>query len=98
MPIYEYSCEKGHRTEVFRKMTDEHPVEIKCNSCPRTATRVFAPPAVVDDFPEHYNWSIGAVVKNRAHHKQLQKEHGLQDYEVLKEGPQTSKLRKMGYL
>jgi putative FmdB family regulatory protein len=98
MPNYEYACEKGHRTEIFRHMKDKHPSLVKCGSCPRLASRIFAAPVVVDDFPEHFNVSMGTVVKNRAHHKQLQKERGLQDYEVRREGPMTSRLRKEGLL
>lgn len=97
MPLYEYECEKGHHTEKFQAMNDAHPLEIKCDSCPRTATRVFAPAAVRPDFPEHYNISMGCVVKNRKHHEQLQRERGLQDWVPKKESPMFSKLRKEGY-
>jgi putative FmdB family regulatory protein len=98
MPMYEYECPNGHRTEKFRHMNDEHPRTIECEKCHVGASRVFSPPAVKDDFPEHFNWSFGCVVKNRAHHRRLQRERGVQDWEPRSEGPGTSKLRKEGLL
>ena len=41
-------------------------------------------PGVIPDFPTHYNISMGRMVKNRAHHKQLQKELGCQDWEPVR--------------
>ncbi len=79
-------------------MREEHPKTIDCDRCFKLAYRVFFTPAIVDDFPEHYNISMDCVVKNRADHKRIQKERGLQDYEVLREGPMTEKLRKEGLL
>lgn len=87
MPIYEYQCEKGHVTEKFRGMNDRHPKTVKCKSCPGRAKRIYSRPGVVPDFPDHYNWSMGCVVKNRAHHKQIQKERGLQDWEPCGNSP-----------
>jgi len=55
-------------------------------------------PFVLKDFPEHFNVSLGCVVKSRAHHQQLQRERGLQDWSPVKESPQLSKLRREGYL
>jgi putative FmdB family regulatory protein len=37
MPTYDYECPKGHRFEVFQKMTDE-PVAV-CPECGAAATR-----------------------------------------------------------
>jgi len=37
MPTYDYECPKGHRFEVFQKMTDE-PVAV-CPECGAPATR-----------------------------------------------------------
>ena len=96
-PIYEYECEQGHRSEKFRHMGDEHPRAVPCDSCPLEATRVFSPAAVKPDFPEHFNYSMGCIVKNRKHHEQLQRERGLQDWIPKRESPMFSKLRKQGY-
>jgi hypothetical protein len=41
---------------------------------------------------------MGMVIKNRAHHKQIQREKGLQDWSPVKESPMLSKLRKEGCL
>jgi len=37
MPTYDYQCSKGHRFEVFQKMTDEPVAE--CPKCGAPATR-----------------------------------------------------------
>ena len=96
-PIYEYRCQAGHRTEIFQRMAEEHPPSVQCASCPKPALRVFSPAAVREDFPSHWNWSLGCLVKNRAHHERLQRELNLQDWVPVKESPQLSKLRKQGY-
>lgn len=85
MPLYPFECPDGHVTEKVYGMNEEKPKAVKCGSCRRKAKRVYtSAPSVVPDFPEHYNVSMGCVVKNRAHHKQIQKERGLQDYEPVK--------------
>jgi len=96
-PLYDYVCEKGHVTEQFRHMSDPEPGVVRCGSCPHLASRVFAPPAVIDDFPEHVSIAFGCVVKNRAHHRELQRIHGTHDWQPVKEAPLFSKLRKEGY-
>jgi hypothetical protein len=42
---------------------------------------------VIPDFPEHYNHSLGMVIKNRAHHRQIQRERHLQDWEPTNNSP-----------
>jgi putative FmdB family regulatory protein len=81
MPLYEFECPAGHVTGKIYRMNDERPVTVSCDRCNQRARRIFSRPTVVDDFPEHFNISIGEIVKNRAHLKQIQKERGLQDYE-----------------
>ena len=87
MAVYEYSCKKGHVTSRFQNMKDSHPKTVKCDTCPGRANRIFSKPAVVDDFPEHFNISLGEVVKNRAHLKRIQAERGLQDWEPTRDSP-----------
>lgn len=87
MPRYDYECPDGHVTEKVRPMRGPHPKTVRCGSCRRMAKRVFSRPAVLDDFPEHYNWSMGCIVKNRKHHRQIQKEKGLQDWEHCRNSP-----------
>ena len=43
--------------------------------------------SVIPDFPEHFNVSMGCVVKNRAHHRAIQRERGLQDWEPTNNSP-----------
>ena len=87
MPLYDYQCDNGHTTEIFAGMNDDRPKVLRCETCGCGAHRVFSTPVVVDDFPEHFNVSIGEVVKNRAHLKRIQKERGLQDYEKPRHSP-----------
>lgn len=97
MPRYDYACSAGHVTEKVRPMRATHPRTVRCGSCPRRASRVFTRTSVVDDFPEHFNWSFGCVVKNRQHYQQIQKERGLQDWAPVKDHPLHSRLRKEGF-
>jgi len=87
MAIYEYRCRIGHVEQLVQSMAARHPKTVKCKVCQRRAARIFSTPAVVDDFPEHFNVSLGCVVKNRAHHKQLQRDRNLQDWEPCKDSP-----------
>ena len=87
MPLYEFRCDKGHSTEEFYRMNDSRPATIECRLCTRPAHRVFGNAAVVDDFPEHFNISLGEVVKSRQHLRNIQKERGLQDYEPTRNSP-----------
>lgn len=98
MPLYDFQCKNGHVTEKFYRMKDARPRSVRCGSCQSRASRIYSRAAVQDDFPEHYNWSIGEVVRNRAHLKQIQRDRGLQDWQPVKESPQLSNLRKQGYL
>lgn len=83
MPLYDYACGNGHTTEIYAPMNGSRPKSVACGEkgCRRRAKRIFSPNQVIPDIPEHFNISIGEVVKNRAHLKQIQKERGLQDYE-----------------
>lgn len=87
MPLYEFQCEKGHSTDRFYRMSDTRPSSIECPTCHEPAARRFGGASVIPDFPEHFNVSIGEVVKNRAHLRQIQKERGLQDYEPTRNSP-----------
>ena len=66
---------------------------VKCHACRQPATKLkrvssgVASVYVLPDFPEHFNISMGCVVKNRAHHRQIQREKGLQDWEPTGNSP-----------
>lgn len=85
MPLYDFACEQGHVTEKYFGMNDVKSAE--CSTCGGPTRRIFSRAAVVDDFPEHYNVSMGCVVKNRKHHRALQKELGCHDYEPCNDSP-----------
>lgn len=99
-PLYDFACDAGHLTEKLFAMKDVRPKTVKCGSCKRRARRVFSKASVVDDFPEHFNVSMGLVVKNRAHHKQLQRELQCQDWEPTRNSPGSQlvadRLRRTG--
>jgi len=101
MPIYEYVCSANHVTERVYRMNDERPKTVKCceRTCRRRARRSFHhSPFVMDDFPEHFNVSMGCLVKNRAHHRALQKKMGLKDWEPVKESPLSERMRREGLI
>jgi len=87
MPLYEFQCKKGHSTDRFYRMNDTRPVSIKCPTCLSPATRLFGNASILPDIPEHFNISIGDVVKNRSHLRQIQKDRGLQDWEPTRDSP-----------
>lgn len=65
---------------------------VKCPACRRPATqlkrvRPGTSVGVIPDFPTHWNHSLGMVIKNRAHHRQIQKERGLQDWQPTGNSP-----------
>jgi hypothetical protein len=67
-------------------------VTARCPSCGSDATRLTrvqsgAGAYVLKDFPEHYNWSLGCVVKSRAHHQALLKARGLKEWEPTRDSP-----------
>lgn len=59
----------------------------KCVSCGAHTDRLkplkagFGGVAVRDDYPEHFNLSLGMVIKSRRHKAAVMKERGLVDYE-----------------
>jgi hypothetical protein len=96
VPLYPYRCENGHDHDHFYWMTDERPASIPCPTCTAPSVRIFTVNTVQDDFPEHYNVSLGCVVKNRQHMRQLQREKGCHDWEPIKDSSLTEKQRKGG--
>ena len=46
MPMYEYECEKGHRTSASMAINAIKPTTIDCEQCGKRAARVFSPPAL----------------------------------------------------
>lgn len=86
MPIYEYECRLGHRTEDFVHTSSARKAEIRCGSCRRKARYVVSCPAPpMGDVEKnavqpHFNPAFGTVVKDRKHMKYLQKVHGTQDW------------------
>lgn len=94
-PLYDYRCENDHTHEHFYPMRAERPATIDCPTCGGPSIRIWSsPPAIVDDFPSHFNWSMGCNVKNRQHHKQIQKQRGLKDWEPVKDSSLTERQRK----
>lgn len=101
-----YYCSNTGCRRRWKNFRAQHPRRsadvVRCRLCQRPATPLKELPAgasvyVKPDFPEHFNWSMGCVVKNRKHHERLQRERGLQDWQPVKESPGFSKLRKEGF-
>lgn len=104
MPIYSFECSQGHVTDEYFPTRDRRAKLVSCGTCGKKApyswqaTILGRSVFVIPDFPEHYNISLGCVVKNRKHRQQIMKERGLQDYEHVKDGPLSERMRKEGLL
>lgn len=64
----------------------------KCPSCHRPASILKRVPKglrayILKEFPEHWNHSMGCIVRSRKHHQQLQRERGLQDWQPTNNSP-----------
>lgn len=98
MKAKRYSCATHRCPLQWKKVTGK-----KCRSCGAETDEVRALQSgaggfyVRADFPEHWNVSLGCVVKNRKHHEQIQKERGLMDWQPVKESPMLARLRKEGH-
>lgn len=96
MPSYCYTCSAGHTHEETRAIADRNKRRA-CGRCPKIARRNVAAEMksgslnFIPDVREHYNPTIGSgvVVRSRRHLKQLQAEHGLQDFDPKEAVPST---------
>lgn len=95
MPTYSFVCAKGHVTdEVFRFA--DRPRAIRCGKCSKRAqydlgaTHRDSRIGIDNDCPEHYNPTIGCVVKSRRHLRDIQRRYAgergieMQNYEPVK--------------
>jgi hypothetical protein len=82
-------CPQGHEHGPFYSYDEAERIKLAIESesfCgPGRYSVLFseraACPSVIPDLHEHYNASLGTVVRGRAHLKQLQHDLGCQDYE-----------------
>ena len=84
MPEYPYECPLGHETDLFFHMTEDRPRIIPCPSCGLEARKTVASISVGRIVNEHFNESLGCVVKGSRHLRQLQKENSCHDYEPIR--------------
>jgi hypothetical protein len=83
MPLYEYRCSRGHRSEHYSH-TFEQALRIwDCDYCMRPALRVLSTPNMLQFFSESSPQTIEAIDPQRpitspAEHNRLMKEHGLE--------------------
>jgi putative FmdB family regulatory protein len=80
MPFYEYRCRFGHSTDKLYAMNDRHPRSIQCSRCRGRARRAFSF-KVTPDIPPHFNSAFGHEVHSRVQLKNLQRQHGCEDFE-----------------
>jgi hypothetical protein len=76
----------------WRNFRRKSKASAKCPTCRKPATLLKRVPRgvrayVLKEFPEHYNVSLGCVVRSRQHHRQLQRERNLQDWEPTRDSP-----------
>ena len=85
-----YACENRSCPRHWKRFRGRASSKCRCRTCGSWCAPVkplradLTAPGVIPDIPEHFNLSIGEVVRNRAHLRQIQKERGLQDYEPLR--------------
>jgi len=95
MPEYPYRCAVGHETDRFYHAREaaNRPQTVRCR-CGRRARRMIVAPAAVGLVTEHYNSSLGEIVKGPRHLRALQKKHGCHDYVPPTSGPISEFRRK----
>lgn len=74
-----------------------------CRSCHSKATELKAVPDgarsfIRPEFFEYFDMSLGRPITSRSHKRQVQKELGAQDWEPVKEGLHTERMKRAGLL
>lgn len=64
MPLYEYLCDNGHRSEGVRPMAESAMPQL-CPSCRKTAWRILSPTRVFGDFEGYESPVTGKWVEGR---------------------------------
>lgn len=92
MPAYPYSCALGHVTELFRPVA-ERDSPAACGWCGGEARRDFMRQArtlrlaLLPEFSEHHNLSLGQTVSSRKHLAEIQRQRGCEDADVRQDPP-----------
>jgi putative FmdB family regulatory protein len=79
MPLYSYTCSKGHEQEEYRKIAtrDDCP---RCRTCRRQTTRIFSRQHVKVFTPyKAVGAERGRVIKNSADHRAYLRHHGYEE-------------------
>jgi putative FmdB family regulatory protein len=74
VPIYEYECKRGHHEERFAKMSDRHPLRVRCSACGGHARRVVSHTNIQPVIHEYLDRGMGKVIKGRTHLREVQRE------------------------
>ncbi len=88
--IYEYLCDRCNLAKDVIRPVSEYNATENCTACNNPMRKIFSKTQLygLNDKAE-YNYSLGMVVKNKQHMKQIAKERGL--IEVGTESPETIK-------
>jgi putative FmdB family regulatory protein len=90
VPIYEYECKGGHLNERFAKMTDHHPLRVRCSVCGGHARRIVSHTNIQPVMHEYLDRGMGKVIKGRTHLREVQKQLGCVDADIPAMKPSTS--------
>lgn len=80
MPIYEYLCSKGHKSEGFNSMACSADPRL-CPSCGEMAARIISPVRVFGDFPGYVSPATGAWVEGKKARTEDLRRSGCRPYE-----------------
>lgn len=81
MPTYSYECPLEHTTRIVQHMNDTRPDTVKCDTCGKTAKRVWGRTFQTNFEPylSHAGEGEPTVVRNAAEERDVEKRHGVHD-------------------
>lgn len=80
MPMYEYRCASGHKSEGFNPMSKSAEPQL-CPSCGQMAERIISPVRVFGDYPAYQSPATGAWVEGRRARTEDLRRSGCRPYE-----------------
>lgn len=81
MPTYSYECPLDHTTRLVMHMNDTRPDSIKCETCGKTAKRVWGRTwqQDIEPFTTDVGDGVTKIVRNTADARDIEKKYGVYD-------------------
>lgn len=80
MPLYEYECPRGHRSEAVRPIA-ESALPRACPLCDEVAGRILSPTRVAPDYPGYTSPIDGRWIEGRRAHQEDLRRNGCRLWE-----------------